>query len=154
MAVFVLRAREKSVLLLVVPEKTGLENIQTSGEQLIKPQQFVNNRIWTDMRALCQQIWRRKKIPPEKCVNPAISATFCVSFCLLTCRQTGNQRLWPRRPKYFRLSRFVSPIQDFSDQGASSHIFSLAQYYTCVIPFFKSISKMVSFFGRQIFSLS
>ena len=80
MAVFVLRAREKSVLLLVVPEKTGLENIQTSGEQLIKPQQFGNNRMWTDMRA-------------EKCVNPAISATFCVSFGLLTCRQTGNQRL-------------------------------------------------------------
>ena len=93
MAVFVLRAREKSVLLLVVPEKTGLENIQTSGEQLIKPQKFDNNRMWTDMRALCQQSRIRKKIPPEKCVNPAISATFCVSFFLLTCRQTGNQRL-------------------------------------------------------------
>ena len=66
MTVFVLRARKKSVLLLVVPEKTGLENIETSGEQLIKPQQFDNNRMWTDMRALCQQIRRRRKNFPQK----------------------------------------------------------------------------------------
>ena len=100
--------------------------------------------MWTDIENFIEFA---PQICPEKHVPYLRHSVY-----VLTCIQTGNQRLWPRCPRYFRLSRFVSPIQDFSDQGASSHIFSLAQYYTCAILIFKSISNKVSFFGRQIFS--
>ena len=153
MAVFVLRAREKSVLLLVVPEKTGLENIQTSGEQLIKPQQFDNNRMWTDMRALCQQIWRRKKNPPPKSalIPPYMPHSACLFFYSLVDKLVINAS-----------DRGVQNTSVFPDLCLQSktflirvhlHTFSLWLNIAPVQYFFKALFNKVSFFGRQIFSL-